>query len=141
MIRIASFNANSINRRIYEINQFLIDKEIDIMCIQETWLSQKSIKPSICSYDWVGSPFSNRRGSGVGMFIKNSMRYNVSKIKQIKGRLEYIIINVFLERSTCLRIGCIYVHPQANSEILNEINNLNLNNLILCGDFNALHPS
>ena len=94
MLIIGSFNANSLAKRETELHQFIIKKGIDIMCIQETWISPKSKIHSLKGYEWISTDPSHKRGSGIGIFIKKTLPYKVLKITQIESQIEFIALNL-----------------------------------------------
>ncbi len=137
MLRITSFNANSLAKRKTEIFQFITEEDIDIMCIQETWMSLRSEKPHLPGFSWVGTNPTNRKGSGVGIFIKNSIKFEVIEICQNTELMEFIGIRVHIRGGKYFTLLNIYQHPMARKLSFKKIKRLNISTSVICGDFNA----
>lgn len=77
-INFCLLNARAINKKTLQIKEYVVDKNIDILALTETWL-----KPDECSdyiirdispigYDFVHTPRPNGYGGGVGLLYRKS---------------------------------------------------------------------
>ena len=139
-IKIASFNARSINKRKDELFNYMKEENIDIINIQETWLNENS-RFKCEGYKMISTKFTNRKGSGVATLIRNNIKFKLIDIKRIGNEIELIVCEIKIKRDY-LRIINVYIHPNAKideMQVLNEY--LENNKTILVGDVNAHHKS
>ena len=82
-LRCIAWNVQSICNKLYEVLSVLVDNDIDIALISETWLSQESSQiTSIlkqAGYQ-IKHVFRQKRGAGVAILIKNTVE-NLVNIK------------------------------------------------------------
>ena len=89
-------NIQSVGNKTVEIREFIIDHQIDILAITETWLAYgelakiREITPD--THKFLHIPREDRRGGGVGIFISKKFL----KIREVRGNkyecFEYIHI-------------------------------------------------
>ena len=139
-------NAQSIRNKACHIRDFVIDNDIDMFCITETWLSDNdsaiiaALTPE--SHILQHLPRSDKKGGGVGCIASKSLR----RIKQINKKFdtfECIEIQISSERKR-VSLNIIYRPPKTNFSIfLQELESLILdneiyeNNVVYLGDFNV----
>ena len=144
-------NARSINNKVYQLTELLLEENVDICCITETWLKEGD-DPTISSlkregYNVISCPRDVKRGGGIA-FLNKSNKFKTKRLKTSKYRmfeiLEVLLIgensNNNIRFSIICRTG--YMDKDDQKIFVNEFNNFletiitkNSTNLI-CGDFN-----
>ena len=125
------------------------DKDIDIACISETWLSQETstitaiIKQSGYQINHV---FREKVGAGIAIIWKNDLEKNFKiksdfKLKHFRS-MQYV--NVWICGKTKINLVCLYRHQEEShnlfledlDKLLSDQQGLN-HSLIVTGDFNV----
>lgn len=145
LFNIFHLNIQCLKNKVIDLNVFLIDSNIDILCINEHWLVEDEVECITLEGYYLASNFSRKSNihGGVAIFCKNI--YNCSTITQInKLSVElhceltgvvcdkFIIITTY--RSPSLGDFDIFLQTLAN--VLNFISQKN-KNVIFTGDFNV----
>jgi endonuclease/exonuclease/phosphatase (EEP) superfamily protein YafD len=141
-LKILSINARSLNKNGDEIKQYISEENPDVVCIQETWLTPRHNKFNIRQYKSIFTEPSVQKGCGVGILIKDHIKCQVLKVHNINEKIEYISIRI-MTRQGNWTIHNVYIHPAANEEGINIIEDLlsESNERTICiGDVNAHHP-
>ena len=132
-------NCNSINTKLGEIKDFLVDKKPDIFCFTETWLT--SYIPKFHNYS---SHWKNRNqgtGGGLGILVAAGLSHrSYPLILYDDGHLEVQAVTVDTGRSSLVILN-VY-NPNKNltiAEIEFYVNQLG-NKYLIMGDFNAHTP-
>jgi len=133
-----------------EIEYWMAEKEIDILCLQETRNNQNS-RESRKSYTWFFSGEGGREEytAGVGMVINNNFLKYIEDIEPVNDRLMYATLRGTIESN----IICTYMPPaerqnhleklvedkdKAYDEIQKVIDKKrNKGPMYICGDWNA----
>ena len=137
------WNVQSIVNKIYEVLQVLIDNNVQIACISETWLSDKSsITTSIikeAGYE-IDHVYRDKRGGGVAILWKNvKVKHNLPS----KTFESFQYKNIWLDGKVKINLLCIYRLQEISTKqfiadldiLLSEQINC-ADTLILTGDFN-----
>ena len=142
-IKIEHINAQSLLDYYKEIKLMINERNIDILCVSETWLL-----PSLDDKFVVVPHFNIFRcdvGRGAGVCIYVNKDFNVTKISINHDKVtdvEDLWLTVQYQKQPSIIIGCIYRHPKALSSsfdyILEIFRNISLRNkpIFICGDFN-----
>lgn len=135
-IKIAHLNIQSISDKLVLLNEFIVNNEIDIICLNETFLT-KNISIQIDNYSILRKDRLGR-GGGVAIVIHNSLKY---KIVDFDANCEYIAVK--FESNSILNNFLLvsYYNPpniKLNSYFLNAIFKAN-QKVLLLGDLNAHH--
>ena len=136
-LKIASLNASSLANKSVEIFQHIVKNDIDLMYVQETWITPNTRKLYLHGYDWIHTEPSIVRGSGVGIFIKSTIVYKILNKHSLENGIEFITLNLETGQNSDLKVICVYQHPFVSKEPLRKLERFNLSNSIICGDFNA----
>ena len=151
-LKIGLVNARSVKNKDAILHNYMIEKDLDIMVITETWLKDSDthwLKASSLSSDYITLETVNRnerRGGGVAICHTNNIQLEVIE-KQISTSLERITVKVTNTKKP-LTITGLY-HPPAGSipentmtafvddltDFLTKLLQDRRNNIIL-GDFN-----
>lgn len=71
----ALINARSISNKSFLLNDFISNKDVDILCITETWLSAGDsdclLEVSSTDFNFLSTPRLSGRGGGVAAIFKN----------------------------------------------------------------------
>ncbi len=147
-------NARSAGNKTDELVQYIIEHDIDVFIITETWLKTDDdmkiaeLKPSGYAFEHV--PRENRRGGGIAIVYKSSIR--LKKFEQIftTNSLEYMEVMLSLGNSN-MRLVAVYRPPSADPslairvpfstfidefEAVMERHVTAPGNLVILGDFN-----
>ena len=115
MIKIEHINAQSVQGHIDEIRLMVHDRDIDILCISESWLLPvihdnyiNIPKYNVFRYD-VG------RGGGVCVYIRNCLKVSVINLSLPKvENVDILWLNVQSSKFPSFIIGTVYRHPHAH---------------------------
>lgn len=138
---VVHINTRSLLGKFAEFKRILLDKKYNICTVSETWL-----KPNISNdtlyiegYNFVRFDRDRRRGGGIGMYIKNNIKY---KVILTEGNIEQLWVSFSLYKKT-FALGVLYKPPEFNyidflSDFESTMHNdlLMYDYLIALGDFN-----
>ena len=141
-LKIAQLNIHSINNKISELKHYLMEQQIDIMALNETWLNTKS-KLNINGFDVVRKDRNRRAGGGVCLLIESSLTYTQVKVPSANlDNLEYVAIKLcnIINSKHDLIIATYYNPPQdvVSPQLVRELFALG-EYVLLIGDLNAHH--
>lgn len=136
-LTMATWNAHCIKYQKTEVQEFLKDKDIDIMLIQETQL-KASDRFTIPNYTMHRADRLNRRGGGVAILIKN--RVNFSLLPQPATNGIEIISGIVTINNMKTIIASVYKPPnqQLSTEDLEKLFEADTPT-IAAGDYNSKH--
>ena len=137
-LKIAHLNIHSVNNKIDELRHFIHSNNIDIMSLNETFLSEKKII-YIEDYNIIRQDRVNRKGGGVCLIVHKSIEYNRINTNEFKD-IEHVTIIIKSIHNDKIAISSHYNPPDSklNFDFLLFIQNLTAN-FILLGDLNAHH--
>ena len=75
-INLLQVNIRGIRANFDEFKKLLLANNVDIALIQETWLQNHDLPPTIDGYLWIGNNRANRLKGGVGIFISRRLRFH-----------------------------------------------------------------
>ena len=143
-IKIFIWNAQSLANKIDEVMQFLIDNDVDIACISETWLSDESsmvtfkIKESGYMIDHA---YRSKRGGGVAILWKPQIKLKCNLRSKCYQSFQYK--NVLLDGLIKTNLICLYRHQEiATAQFMEDLEDLlssqssKADTVVLTGDFN-----
>ena len=123
-----------------------LNYSFNIISLSETWINKYN--EPICNFDLPGYSFysqpSTQRAGGVGLFIKNDMKFSVRHdLTSCSDESEVLWIEIESDLDSNLLCGVVYRHPSSNLEnFLNKfysvIGKINEENklCLVSGDFN-----
>jgi len=142
-LKICHLNAQSVTNKWPEITNLLVSEDIDILCINETYIKKsKELPPLLDNYCAINKPRKNgKNGGGVAILIKKSINFKETKLTCNQCDNEKTMITCHLGNTKIL-VGTIY-SPKGKicSNLLNKIDSLKTKNKIISGDFNSKHTS
>ena len=137
-------NARSINNKTENVTEFILEHELDILCITETWLQPEdkftasNVTPS--GYSIVSNPRLIRRGGGVAAIIKSDL--SCKRLTNICfSTFEALLVKIS-SSSKSFAIGTIYRSPGHPNNFLVEFGEFlstliaKYDDFLLGGDFN-----
>lgn len=138
------WNARSIRGKMSEYFDFLLNNNIDISMVTETWLETND-KFTHPSYNCLRIDRSHRRGGGVALVSHKSL-----KLRQLKcidtGLIENVVAELNINDSETFKIICVYFPGGRANETSRSIFKSDLRkilsvggNFVICGDLNSKH--
>ena len=152
-IQLAVCNARSVKNKTTAIVDYVIENDLDVVAITETWLGDDEVDKvpigNLCpkGYKLVHEPRPCGRGGGVGILHKDTLSISKVKDHQVYAAFEYMEV-LFTSVSKTFRIVVMYRPPPSTTNELttgqfmedfsNFMDTIMLANgqLILTGDFN-----
>ena len=142
-LKIAHINSRSLLSCFDEVKLLMLDNEIDILCISETWL-ESSMPDRLINIDGF-TLFRNDggRGGGTCIYVRSNLKGTKVKISHptCEG-IQDVWVKVQLDKLPSIIVGAMYRHPHATSdsfdyirEILQELA-LENKSIFLLGDIN-----
>ncbi|XP_072022081.1 uncharacterized protein [Amphiura filiformis] len=147
---IRSWNARSIGNKTVFVCDYVIEHDVDILFLQETWLDEydttKIGEFTPPGYNFINVPRSIRGGGGVGALFKSTLNLTVTPTTCNLKIIEHMCIT---DSDSGLTFICVYrpkpskVNKYPISDFLQEFDNLMdevsfmPNKLIIVGDFNV----
>ena len=134
-IRVAQWNAEGIQQKKTELQAFLRNQKIDVLCAQETHLSEGR-RFFVRGYDIFRHDRSGHKG-GVLTLVRHGIPA-IEKERSSNGQLEFITISLMLQGEQLLITNC-YSPPTARLDL--HTIHLSQENHLIMGDFNGHSPS
>lgn len=118
------FNIRSLKKNFADFNEYLstINFSFSAIALSETWLNESTNDIySIPGYTFVSSYRKNKRGGGVGIFIKSSFEYKLRPDLQPSSQdvIESIFVELIQPNCKNIVIGCIYKPPDVDVQAFN----------------------
>lgn len=146
-INVLNWNANSVRDKIHELHDFLIEKGIDIACIQETMYNVDDLTPAHSEFNIYRNdritPDGSRAAGGVAILIKRNIKHRLLPALNL-NLIEAIGVEIISEHGTRIQMWSAYLPGGANTQDIRNF--LKRDILILTnrrcsyfinGDFNA----
>ena len=152
-INLCLWNARSVTQKVTPLCDFIVTHNIDLMCLTETWFTGDDmdkvtvgdIKSSLAGYKLVSAPRSTRRGGGVALLAKETLKTKVHKA-DVYRTFEHLDITV-TSNSDVIRLLLLYRPPSSKatgsiSDFIEEFacllekTMLSAGHLLLTGDYN-----
>lgn len=143
-LNIAHVNVRSVVPNINDIKAYIVNNNIDILAVSESWLCPAIADEAINvnNFGLVRKDRTTGRGGGVLLFVKNTIQF--LEINDCKTEYSEQIWVSFKTKNTKTILGLIYRPPGRDSvrDFLSEFeenvckNLLNCDNFVCVGDFN-----
>ncbi len=112
--KIVTWNTRSMNNKTSEICDFVTERDIDVLAIQETWLygnekddcTLADVNYTLPNFDFVQSPRRSRKGGGVAFVVKKGYSTVVNEAAVYQS-FEHMDVTI-TQRSSSIRIFNIY---------------------------------
>jgi hypothetical protein len=110
-LRIACLNAQSIRNKTTPLREYIIEKDLDIFFIVETWLSEAGDEVHIGDitpegYRMISKPRKNRQGGGIMVIYKDHISLNLTDDHKV-STMEILTCKVTIDNKN-LKIICVY---------------------------------
>ena len=143
-MKVEYINAQSLLCNLDEIRLLVNERQPDILCVSETWLTKDILDQHIAISDFNVYRCDKNRGGGVCIYVRNICTVTVIdvNIDRVEG-IEDLWLTVQCRKLPSITFGCMYRHPHANSltfdYILDVFNYIHLRNkpFYVLGDFNC----
>lgn len=147
-IKAALLNARSCVNKYDEIQEFVKDKTLDLLCLTETWLSSdsdhdfelRSLTPP--GYELINCPRMNKRGGGLAILHRDSMTVSVLESTPYSS-FEVLRVSIKCRTNEQFTVSVIYRPPSTpRSVFIDDFTNflsraLETSQRFVCvGDFN-----
>lgn len=139
------FNSRSLYAHFDEIKEHLtqLKQPFDIIAVTETWINEeRETHFYIEGYEFLNLNRTNKGGGGVGVFIRNSLHYEINgrMTEVVDNLLECLTIEIHTDRKNTL-ISCVYRTPGSKIETFTKwmeetFSRVGEKHSFICGDFN-----
>jgi len=143
VIQIEHINAQSLLGHFEEIKMLVEERNIDILCISETWLHQEMVSNFINIPNFKVYRCDAGRGGGVCIYVRDTLKSNrISTTAVNNTAVEDVWVTVQSNMLPSFIIGTVYRHPHATSESFEYIEkvfremSLKKKPLFILGDLN-----
>ena len=107
---------SKVSRLKYMIDHSFENCEPDIILLSETWLTEQSPTISLPGYVFVHKPRKIKKGGGVGILIKQNIRYHtIEGVKFASTVYESLIVLLELLNGDKIVVGSIYRPPNTDA--------------------------
>ena len=113
-VSIVQLNARSLTRRAAELRLLIATNPVDIIAVQETWLSDKVSAPELSGYFWYGVN-RDHTGGCVGLYVRESIRFSVVRAVDVSP-LEAATVSIQTCEGRRLLLSSIYVPPNTSPD-------------------------
>ena len=101
---------------------FLYMRDIDILCVSETWLLNETPKAQVYIPDFKIFRCDDGRGGGVCIYVNNLLKTNVINLSfSKKPGIEDVWVSVQSGMLPAIIVGCIYRHPKSTVTSFEDI--------------------
>jgi len=146
-VRFCLLNTRSLNNKSLQVNDYIIERNLDIMAVTETWLNNSPdsnfVTRDVCPTGYLIShvPRNNRSGGGVAVIYRSSFNANLCD-SVIFNSFESMEMT-FRSRDQTIRVVVVYRPPSLSHNLFYDEFSSFLETLVLlpgklfiCGDFN-----
>jgi len=120
------------------LEQLLHEKEIDILCITETFLNTNCMNYNFLNHDFFRSDRLNKTGGGVAILVNRKLKAKSVCLNFQFTNIECIHVRIQLNHLPCINTICLYRPPNYSSSAINN-DMKDLKKLILSLDSNRMN--
>ena len=142
-LKIEHLNAQSLLGNFNQIEAHILSRDIDVMCISESWLLPLTASRFIDIPGYSVYRCDAGMGGGVCVYVKENLKVNVlTPTLERPENIEDIWMTVQYENLPSFLIGCVYRHPHALNNSFTYLSDvftsmcLRNKPLLVLGDFN-----
>ena len=143
LIKIEHVNAQSLLSNFNEIEILLSNRDVDILCISESWLLPDMQNNLISIPGYSIYRCDSGRGGGVCMYVKEYLKVTVLTPSVEKpSHVEDLWMSIQYKKFPSFIVGCVYRHPHALNDSFNYLSDtfshmcLRNKAILILGDFN-----
>ena len=138
-------NARSLRNKKDELISYIVEENLDIICITEAWVNEEKFRESRKEYEVDGYIMylyqrDSRIGGGVVIYVKNSITSSQVNGIKVDSRVESLWLDVRVNKDKTIRVGAFYRPPNQSHEVdelmVDEVNRGCTRQTIILGDFN-----
>ena len=146
-VKVMHLNIQSLNNKLIDIELLLnnLDNEIDILCIDEHWLTSAQLESAFLRYYKVANAFcrTQLKHGGTLIYVKESMNikplaiineFNVEQVFECCG-IHVIDLNIVVIAVYRSPLGDFNIFCEKLDHVLFKF--VSYSNIIICGDFNV----
>lgn len=143
-LTIAQWNCRSLLNKKYDLENFIVEQDVDIVCLSEIWVSSTDTRNIVFKHFNLIKSCRTEPYGGVAILVNKKVENFLKPIacSYNDGHIEYIGCNLSV-RSFQFSLFSIYIAPdkQISKVSLNQFNSALLRNSsqnkLFCGDFNS----
>ena len=145
------WNARSAVNKALEVNEMIVERDLDVLCLTETWLREEGDDVSTGEMTPPGFSFLHRprvsgRGGGVALIFRQHLNVRLCKHRSFSS-FENIEVCITRGKQT-IRLGCVYRPPPSagnkltTCDFIDEFgmflsdDSIPAENVLVVGDFN-----
>ena len=147
-VQFCLLNVRSIKNKTMAVKDFVVDQDIDILALTETWLRPGNIDDveirTLCptGYRFLHVPRGHSRGGGVGLLFNDTLQINSHITDTVKT---FELMDIHFRTLQFIQVLLIYRPPDNTSSmlfleefslLLEKIMTESTGHLLICGDFN-----
>lgn len=143
LIKIEHLNAQSLLSNFNDIELLINDRDVDILCISESWLPPVMQNNFIEILGYSVYRCDGGRGGGVCIYVRENLKVNVlTPSLERPPQVEDLWLAIQYKKFPSFIVGCVYRHPHALNESFNYLSDIFSNMclrkkpLLILGDFN-----
>ena len=148
-VQFCVLNVRSIKNKTMAVTDFVVDQDIDILALTETWLRPGNVDDveirTLCptGYRFLRVPRGHSRGGGVGLLFKDTLQINNHITDTFKT---FELMDIHFRSLHFIRVLLIYRPPDNTSgmlfleefsALLEQIMAESAGHLLISGDFNS----
>ena len=88
-LQLGLFNARSLNNKALAVKDYVVDHELDLLALTETWIKADSTSTisEICprGFNFYHTPRASRRGGGVGLMFNKSLKILKQQVENFRS--------------------------------------------------------
>ena len=112
---IEHINSQSLQSHLDEIKILIADRNIDILCMSETWLLTETPNAYVNIPNFKSFRCNQGRGGGVCIYVRNQLKTNVINLPVSKQPgIEDVWVSVQSHMLPAIIVGCIYRQPKSH---------------------------
>ncbi len=113
-LTIEHVNAQSLQSNFEEIKMCVNDRDIDVLCVSETWLHTNTPDELVNIPNYVIYRCDNGRGGGVCIYTKKELKTHLITFPVTRQvGVEDLWVSIQSNKYPAVIIGCVYRHPKA----------------------------
>ncbi len=136
-------DAQSLISSLDEVKLLIIDRKIDVLCINETWLQANTPDSYVEIPNYKIFRCDNDRGAGVCIYVHSAFNPSVINLDVPRTTgVEDVWVKIQCRKWPAIIFGCVYRHPKALATSFDYIQDifrmacLRDKNVFILGDFN-----
>ena len=134
-LKLGFYNVRSITNKIYEVFNILNEQNIDILCLNETFLTSKINHINLLNNYTIIRNDRPTHGGGIATILNKEIKFRTI-LNENNSEYEVIIIEILLEKTSILLIN-LYTHPKSKTDFKFLEKYILHKKVIILGDLNA----